>query len=267
VNSAAPIGVFDSGLGGLSVAREIRAHLPAEDILYLADTAYCPYGGRPLEEIRARSLAVAGYLVDAGAKAVVVACNSATGAGVEALREAFDVPIVGMEPAVKPAAAATRNLRVGVMATEATIGADRFARLMREHAHGVVLFPQECPGLVELVEAGEFEGARVEETLRTLLEPMIEAEVDTVVLGCTHYPFLRGAISRVMGNGVALIDTGAAVARQTGRLLAERGALADHGDRSGSGKMEILTTGGAGDVERAVEHLLGEDLPVRHVDV
>jgi glutamate racemase len=256
------VGIFDSGVGGLSVAREIRRLVPEEHLLYLADTAWCPYGGRPLHEIRGRSLAIGQELVRRGAKLLVVACNTASGAALEALREELDVPIVGMEPAVKPAARATRNRRVGVMATAATLGADRFSRLMQEHAGDVVVTSHACPGLVELVESGEVEGARAEAVLEPILAPFRAAEVDTLVLGCTHYPFVAEVIRAQLGAGVTLIETGEAVARQTARVLEEHGLTVG----SPAGGIEILTTGSPEVVSPVVERLWGERLPVSYVE-
>lgn len=259
MSSTAPLGIFDSGLGGLSVAREVRAHLPHESLLYVADTAYCPYGGRPLEMIRERSLAVSRFLVNHGAKAILVACNSASGAALETLRAHLPVPVIGLEPAVKPAAGATRNGRVGVLATAATLSADRFDRLMKNHAQGVQVVSQACPGLVELVEQGEVHGPGVRATLANLLEPLRTADVDTVVLGCTHYPFLREAIAEVLGPDVTLIDSGAAVARQTERVLREHGLLAEMGD---AGPPRLFTTGDPRQVSSAAERLWGGELPM-----
>ena len=253
----APIGVFDSGVGGLSVAREIRALLPAESILYFADTLNCPYGGRPLEEIRALSLAAGTELLDRGAKIIVIACNTASGAALETMRETLPVPIVGMEPAVKPAVAATRVGRVGVMATEATLRTERFQRLTREHARDVTVAAQGCPGLVELVEAGELSGPRVREALAGVVAPLRAAGVDSVVLGCTHYPFLREAIEEALGPGVRVIDSGPAVARQVERVLRERDALA----ANGAGDLDVLTTGDPRLVSEVVARLWDE--PVR----
>lgn len=253
-----PIGVFDSGVGGLSVALELRARLPHEHIVYVADSAYCPYGGRPLEEIRDRSLRVGRFLLSHGAKVIVVACNSASAAALEALRDELPVPIVGMEPAVKPAAATTRLGRVGVMATSATLSAERFDRLMASHAEHVQVFPQPCPGLVDLVEQGKTDGEEVGAALEEILRPLRDAEVDTVVLGCTHYPFLREAIGRVLGPGVTLIDTGAAVARQTERVLAAAGALAE----AGGGGIRVFTTGDVAVARPVVERLWGEPVDV-----
>jgi glutamate racemase len=263
VKKDAPIGIFDSGIGGLSVAREVRAELPAESLLYVADTAYCPYGGRPLDEIRERTLRVGDFLLRQGAKALVVACNSASGAALDALRDHTSVPVIGMEPAVKPAAQATRNGRVGIMATAATLQAERFDRLMRNYAGQVQVFSQACPGLVELVEQGEIVGERARSTLQPLLEPLREAGVDTVVLGCTHYPFLREAISGILGADVALIDTGAAVARQVRRVLEGGGLLR----REAGGELHIYTTGQADAVAHAVSRLWGASQEVEAITI
>jgi glutamate racemase len=263
VSVDAPIGIFDSGVGGLSVARDVRALLPAENLLYLSDSAYCPYGGRPLEQIRERTLRVGRFLLERGAKALVVACNSASGAALEALRENTSVPVIGMEPAVKPAAESTRAGRVGVMATAATLQAERFDRLMSAHAQGIHVVSQACPGLVELVEQGITSGDEARAVLEPLLEPLRAARVDALVLGCTHYPFLRDAIAEILGPDVVLLDTGAAVARQTRRVLEHHGALRAQGE----GAMRVFTTGDAATVTGVVTRLWGEPVPVEAVAV
>lgn len=258
---AHPIGVFDSGLGGLSVVREIRKRLPSEEILYIADSAYCPYGGRPLEEIRNRSIAVTRALVDGGAKTVVVACNTASGAAIEALRETFDLPIVGLEPAVKPAAASSGVGRVAVLATPATLMTDRFHRLVDNYGAGVEVIKVACPGFVDLVESGEVSGEVALAAIRDVLEPAITAGVDRVVLGCTHYPFLRDAIARIMGDQVEILDSGAAVARQVQRVLHRRGLL----NHAGPGSLRLFTTGVAATVQPVAERLWGETVRVEEV--
>lgn len=262
MSAGAPVGIFDSGLGGLSVAREIRAHLPAEHLLYAADSAYCPYGGRPLEQIRERTLVIGRSLRARGAKAIVVACNTASGAALEALRAEMDIPIVGLEPAVKPAAELTRRGHIGVMATAATLKTERFDRLRDNFARDVQVHAVACPGLVELVEAGETNGERVRDSLVELLRPLTEAAVDQVVLGCTHYPFLREAIAEVMGPGVGILDSGSAVARQLRRVLYERDELAD----SGQGSIRVLTTGDPVAIAAVVGRLWGEPLPVEQLE-
>jgi glutamate racemase len=256
-----PIGIFDSGVGGLSVALEIRRRLPAESLLYFADHAFCPYGGRPLEEIRARSVAVVEELVARGAKLVVVACNTASGAALETLRERFHLPIVGLEPAVKPAAERSHNGRVGVLATAATLRTERFRRLIDAYAGDVQIFQRASPELVDLVEAGEISGASVERFLAGTLAPLAEADVDTLVLGCTHYPFLRDAIAEVMGPGVEILDSGAAVARQVERVLAGQEALST-GD---GGELLLLTSGDRDQVESIVRHLWTGSIEVQSV--
>jgi glutamate racemase len=263
MSTGRPLGIFDSGLGGLSVATEVRLRLPHEEILYIADSAYCPYGGRPLEQIRDRSIAVTRALVDAGAKLVVAACNTASGAAIEALRETFTVPIVGLEPAVKPAAASSRKRRIAVLATPATLQTERFNRLVDNHGPGIEVVKVPCPGFVELVEAGEVEGERAVREVREVLAPVIEADVDRVVLGCTHYPFLRRVVAEVLGEGVDIVDSGAAVARQVERVLAANGLLS----QTGNGDFRFLTTGEPASVAPIVERLWGNVVEVGHISI
>lgn len=221
--STAPIGVFDSGVGGLSVWREIARQLPHESTLYVADQAHIPYGPRPLDEVRRYAEGITRFLLDRGAKLIVVACNTASGAALHTLRATFPAtPFVGMEPAVKPAAERTRTGVVGVIATPATFQGDLFPALVARFAAAVDLRAQTCPGLVEAVEAGDLATPETEALLRRYLAPMLDAGIDQLVLGCTHYPFLRATIARIVGPAVGLIDPGPAVARQAGRLLAAR---------------------------------------------
>jgi glutamate racemase len=258
-----PIGVFDSGVGGLSVAREIRRALPSEDLLYLADTAYCPYGDRPLDEVRDRALAVGRFVESAGARLLVAACNTATGAALEQLRQILSVPVVGLEPAVKTGAARTRNGKVGVMATAGTIASERFARLVRDHARGVEVLAQACPGLADLIEEGHLDGQVLDARLRELTEPLRRARVDTVVLGCTHYAFVGGPISQVMGPGVELIDSAPAIARRTQSLLRDDGRPRD----AATGSFRVLTTGEPRAVAPVVSRLWGAEAPVEAVEI
>jgi glutamate racemase len=213
--------MFDSGLGGLSVLREVIGLLPDAEVVYVADSAHVPYGPKPPAFIRERALGIARFLVEQHAvAAVVVACNTATTHAVETLRQAFpSVPIVGMEPAIKPAAAATRSGIVGVLATEATLGGERFVDLAQRYSDGIELLTQPSPGLVECVEAGNIDGEEAVRLLRTYTGPMLARGADTIVLGCTHYPFLRNTLQRIVGPSVTLIDTGEAVARQIARVL------------------------------------------------
>jgi glutamate racemase len=257
-----PIGIFDSGLGGLSVAREVKQRLRAEDILYIADSAYVPYGGRSFEEINARSLAVSAALLERGAKLIVVACNTASGAALELLRERFDVPIVGLEPAVKPAAKSTRSGRIAVLATPATLKTPRFNRLVDDHGPGIDVVKIPCPGFVELVESGDVSGERARELVGQVLRPLEGSGVDQVVLGCTHYPFLRGVIQEIVGQGVTILDSGSAVARQVERVLAGRHLL--RSDLSGT--FTFLTTGDAAAVRPIVARLWGAPVDVGEVE-
>ncbi len=261
----APIGVFDSGLGGLSVLRELRALLPAEHLLYYADCAHCPYGGRPPAAIADRSRAVAAALVGRGAKLLVVACNTATSVALPALRAEFPrTPIVGIVPAVKPAAAATRSGRIAVLATPRTVAGDLLAGLIRDHAGAADVLLLPAPGLVELVEAGETSGPRVEAALRPLLARVLAHGADTLVLGCTHYPFLTEAIRRLVGPDLVLIDTGAAVARRTRAVLAERALAAG---ANGAGMVRLLTSGRADEVATVASRLLATPVGARHLPV
>lgn len=259
-----PIGVFDSGVGGLSVAREIARLLPAEEILYVADTAYCPYGDRPAPEVRARALAVGRHLEEEGSKLVVAACNTASGAALEDLRAALRVPVVGLEPAVKTAAARTRNGRIGVMATSGTLASDRYARLVRDHARERQVVPLACPGLADLVEAGHLDDEALDSRLQALVAPLRAADVDTVVLGCTHYAFVEGPIRRALGPGVEIVDSGPAIARRADALLAEAACRANGGRRGG---LRVRTTGDAREVARIVARIWPGPVPVEHVDV
>jgi glutamate racemase len=213
------IALYDSGLGGLSVLREVQALLPGHELLYLADSAYCPYGPRADDQVRTRARACARWLLGQGAELLVVACNTATSAALEQLRAMLPIPVVGMEPGIKPAVAATRNGIVGVLATGGTLGGTRFADLVRRFAGAVEIRTVPCPGLVECVEAGYLDGARPRSLLAGYLEAIGDA--DTLVLGCTHFPFLAPLIARLAGPHVTLIDTGPAVAHRVAVVAAE----------------------------------------------
>ena len=257
------IGIFDSGVGGLSVAREIRRSLSGEDLLYVADTAYCPYGDRPLEEVRTRALAVGRFVEGAGAKLLVAACNTASGAALEELRQTLSIPVVGLEPAVKTGAIVTLNGKVGVMATAGTLASARYAKLVRDHARGIEVLPQPCPGLADLIEEGHLEDERLHALLERLTRPLRQASVDTVVLGCTHYAFVSGALGRVLGPDVRLVDSAPAVARRTEHLLRDDAAARTNGP----GDFRVLTTGDPGKVAPVVARLWGADVPVAPVEI
>lgn len=217
----APIGVFDSGLGGLSVLREIRALLPHESLLYLADSKYAPYGEKPEKFVEARTLQACEWLIGQGCKALVIACNTATGHAVELLRNRLPLPIIGVEPGLKPAAAASRSKVVGVLATANTLKSAKFARLLASLDGESRFICEAGLGLVSLIEQGDINGPAVRDRLDAYLTPMLEAGADTLVLGCTHYPFLSDTIRAMVGNQLALVDTGSAIARQLARKLVE----------------------------------------------
>jgi len=269
------VGVFDSGVGGLSVWREIARQLPQENTVYLADQAHVPYGSRRLTEVRELAEGITRFLLDQGAKLIVVACNTASAAALHYLRRAFpSVPFVGMEPAVKPAVERTDNGVVGVIATPATFQGELFASLVERYASDVKVLTQVCPGLVEAVEAGRLNTPETQALLRQCLTPLTEAGVDQLVLGCTHYPFLRPAIERVVEAGVAVIDPAPAVARQARRVLARQGLTTTHPNGSGqprrtrTGHHMFYTSGDAAAFAATFAQLipsLSADVEVRHV--
>ncbi len=222
---AKPIGIFDSGIGGLSVLSQIRALLPAEDLLYVADTRHLPYGTKSPSFITTRSLHITEFLIAQGAKAVVVACNTATAASVAALRAQFTIPIVGMEPGIKPGIAQTKTGKIAILATDGTLGSSKFQKLMQRFSHLATVKIQPCHGWVELVE-GQYPGnPDAESIIREQIKPLLEEGVDTLVLGCTHYPFLSQHIVKISGTKAQLIDTGEAVAKQLKSRLAAEGLL------------------------------------------
>jgi len=261
-----PIGVFDSGIGGLSVLRHIRAHLPHEHLLYFADSDFAPYGGRPEEEIVARTLAIASFLMQRGAKALVVACNTATAASIKALRERYPVlPLVGVEPGLKPAAAITRTRTVGVLATKSTLSSAKF-NLLREQlgaATGVRFLPQACIGLADQVEKGELQSGATALLLKRYILPLLEQGADTLVLGCTHYPFVQSLIEEIVSHAttqpVTIIDTGEAVARQLVRLLTQHRL---QNPAAGAGSLEAFTSSSATTLATAFSSLLKLHPPV-----
>lgn len=244
-HSLSPIGIFDSGIGGLSVLQAIRKELPQEAIHYIADQAHVPYGTRSLVQVRQFSVAITRYLISQKAKLIVVACNTASAAALHDLRQRFpDLPFVGMEPAIKPAAEATRSRVVGILATPATFQGALYASVVERFASGVTLLQHTCPGLVAQIEAGEFDTLATRHILETALQPMLRQGIDTVVLGCTHYPFVIPMIQSIVGPQVNVIDPAPAVARQVHRVLAEQQLI-----RSGnpgiadSPPLQIFTTG------------------------
>jgi glutamate racemase len=238
-----PIGVFDSGVGGLSVLSAIRELLPSQPVIFLADQAHVPYGIRSLEEVRQFSHAISRFLLSQGARLIVVACNTASVAALKTLREEFpDVPFVGMEPAVKPAAEQTHSKVVGVLATYATFQGEMYNSVVERFAQGVAILQDHCPGLVAQIEKGNFTGTETEKILRNALEPMVAQGVDTVVMGCTHYPFVIPLIQQITGPDVKVIDPAPAIARQVQRMLEARGWIPEAITIAG---VKFITTGNA----------------------
>lgn len=249
-----PTGVFDSGVGGLSILREIHRQFPGESVVYLADQAWAPYGERSLDEVRARSFTIVDHLLARGVKGVVVACNTASAAALHELRRSFPtVPFVGMEPAVKPAAEQSDRGIVGVLATSATFQGELYASVVDRHANGVGIVERAGTGLVELIEDGELTGPVIDAALHAHLAPMLDAGIDTLVLGCTHYPFVAERIREILGSDVQLIDPAPAVARQLGRVLERNGLSAGAGDAGTT----YLTTGRPEQLDRQIGLLLG----------
>ena len=258
-----PIGVFDSGVGGLSVLREIRTLLPAQPVYYFADQAHVPYGSRQIEEVRAFSHGITRYLLNLGARLIVVACNTASVASLSSLREEYPhIPFVGMEPAVKPAAEQSHNGRVGVLATEATFHTAMYASVVERFARDVILLEDPCPGLVAQVEKGDLNGEQTRTILMKAIDPMLAAGVDTIVMGCTHYPFVIPLIQSIAGPDVRVIDPAPAIARQTRRMLEAHDLLAG-GKRKAAA--HFITSGEAGSFKKILQLLINVKRPVKQV--
>lgn len=261
--SDAQIGIFDSGVGGLSVLRAVRQALPQEALIYLADQAHVPYGPRPVEQVRAFAEGITRCLQSQGVKLIVVACNTASAAALHSLRQTFpELPFVGMEPAVKPAAEHTQTGVVGVLATPATFQGALYASVVERFASGVTVLQDTCPGLVMEIEAGHLDTAEVRAILEKALHPMLAQGIDTVVLGCTHFPFVIPLIEDIVGPGVRVIDPAPAIARQVARLL-EVNNLTTTADQQGS--VRYLTSGDPDQLAALLPRLLGERGELRQV--
>lgn len=208
------VGILDSGLGGLSVLQEIHSLLPNQKLLYVADSAWCPYGPKPVPDIQKRVFAISDFLVSQGAQCIVVACNSATISAIGALREHFSLPFIGMEPGVKPAVQNTKTGVIGVLATEASLAGEKFQHLVDQYAKKTKVITRPCPRFVDLVENGDLDSDFARNVIEEEIQPLLDAGADTLVLGCTHYPFLQPLIVKFVKKRATIIDTGAAVARQ-----------------------------------------------------
>jgi glutamate racemase len=252
VVAAAPIGVFDSGVGGISVLQHIHTLLPHEQLLYVADSKYAPYGSKTPEEIQSRCFEIADFLIAQGVKAIVVACNTATAAAIDAMRAKYELPIFGMEPAVKPAAEASKNGIIGVLATVGTLKSAQFAGLLESYGRNVKVVTQGCVGLVECIERGELNAENTFNLLKQYCQPLLDEGADTIVLGCTHYPFVKPLIQQIVGESVTLIDTGAAVAKHLQQRLAALDLLALP-DQAGA--VKFWTNNQAADAKLVIEAL------------
>ena len=250
------IGIFDSGVGGLSVFREIRKQLPEENYIYYSDNAHCPYGEKSKEYITERARTITKFLISKGADIIVVACNTATAAAISTLRNEFDIPFIGMEPAVKPAAAKTKSGIVGVLATSGTLKAEKYLTTRGKYAEEVRFVEHVGEGFVELVERGAIKGEEAEVIVRRSLLPLLEAGADTIVLGCTHYPFLAETIAKVASEfcperEISIIDPAPAVAKHLMEIMEERRLIRNDGF-----SVELNSSGNEGNLTRLYESLV-----------
>lgn len=256
--SQATIGVMDSGVGGLSVLAHCIQQIPQASYVYMADSQFAPYGPKPVAVIEQRCLNIAQKLIEQQAKVIVVACNTATAAAIAVLRRRYpDMPIIGMEPAVKPAVLATHNQKIGVLATTGTLKSAQFAALLDNYGQNVTVITQACEGLVECVEKGAIQASETQALLRKYCAPLMTAGVDAIVLGCTHYPFLKQEIQSIVGPAVSLIETGEAVAKQLQSQLEQAGLLSvlisEDSDRPA---VKVLTNSTNSDAQQVIRYLL-----------
>ncbi|PAJ85209.1 glutamate racemase [Burkholderia ubonensis] len=263
--AGAPVGVFDSGLGGLSVLRAVRAQLPDESFVYVADSRNAPYGPRDEAFITERTLAIGEWLAREGAKALVVACNTATAQSIAAIRTRLAIPLVGVEPGIKPAAALSASGIAGVLATQSTLASARFQALLDRYGAGRRFICQPGHGLVEAVERGDTNSPALRALLDGYLQPMLDAGADTLVLGCTHYPFFTETIRDLVGDRLTIVDTSDAIARQLARVLDERGLRAPAGTRAAPPR--FCSTSDGRQLRALASTLLGLDAPVESVAI
>ncbi len=264
MNRSAPIGVFDSGIGGLSVWNELIRELPDESFIYVADSANAPYGNKTKQFITDRSRAISAFLSDSGCKLIVVACNTATGAAISTLRKEFAVPFIGVEPAIKPAALESKSGHIGVLATAQTFKGEHFKRSIEQFGRFVEVHERAGTGLVELIENGKTDSPETRKLLKSYLYPMVEQGIDQLVLGCTHYPFLIPVIREMVPEGIHIIDPAPAVARQTHKVLE------DHAGRNTgniSSFYSFYTTGDAGKFNEVLAELIGCSYLADHLSV
>ena len=259
------IGVFDSGVGGLSVWQELIKILPGEEYIYVSDSGYCPYGPKPKEYVVGRARRITEFLLEKGADIVVVACNTATAAAISTLRSSYNIPFVGMEPAVKPAALNSETGVIGVLATQGTFKGELYLRTLHKFAANTKVMEQIGTGLVELVESGNTSTAEAYQLLKTYLQPMIDAGADHVVLGCTHYPFLSQAIRKIAGNSMNIVNPAPAIANRTKELLLSAKKAEDF-PKTGTVTNHFYTTGtNISLVEKMVNEIVANIRPVNSV--
>ena len=260
--NANAIGVMDSGVGGLTVMQHIHRLLPHEHLNYVADSQYAPYGSLSPEAITDRCFTIADFLIEQNVKALVVACNTATAASIQLMRAKYALPIIGMEPAVKPAALASKNGIIGVLATVGTLKSAQFAALLTNYGQDIQVHTQGCIGLVECIERGEIHAASTKALIAEYCAPLLEAGADTIVLGCTHYPFVRDVIQGVVGEGVTVIDTGEAVAKHLQATLEVQSLLTSIEEEA---DVLVWTNNTAADRDAVIQQLWGDDAVVRHI--
>jgi len=256
---ARPIAVFDSGVGGISVLKHIHHLLPNEHLIYVADSLNAPYGNKSTSEIKTRCFTIADFLIEKNVKALVVACNTATAAAIDSMRAQYSLPIIGMEPAVKPAAEASKTGVIGVLATTGTLKSVQFSALLESYGRNVEVVTQACIGLVECIERGELNDESTRVLLQQYCQPLLDEGADTIVLGCTHYPLLKPLIQELVGENVVLIDTGAAVANQLKSRLLEQQLLAADNQIS---SINFWSNSVSANVENLIAQLWGEPVKV-----
>jgi glutamate racemase len=259
--SRAPVGIFDSGVGGLTVLREIQSTLPAESICYVADSAHAPWGDKAPEFVRERAIGIARFLIAEGVKAIVIGSNTGTAGSAEALRGSLSIPVVGIEPGIKPAVAATRSKIVGAIVPAAVGGSDRLASLLDRFSSDVKVIVQPVPGLVEHVEDADLDGPELRRMVEGYIRPMLGAGADTIVLGSTHYVFLKPLLAELAGPHVTLIETGQAVARRLGQVLDDKGLRAE----GPAGTERFWTSGDPDRSRRVIGALLGRSVTVERL--
>lgn len=256
-----PIGIFDSGVGGLTVLEAMVQLLPNEHYVYFGDSGNCPYGGRTKEEITQSSKTIVEFLLAQNCKLIIVACNTITTNIIEELRASYPVPFIGMEPATKPASLQTKNKRIGILATQGTLNGDLFDKTLKKYAEGIEVFTQVGHGLVELIEQNQIDTPVMESQLHSLLDPMIDAGIDTLVLGCTHYHFLKNVLKKILPTSVAIIDTSVSVAKHARNVLLKMNLL----QTSTTPSLQITTSGTIDSIAPLLNQLsFGKYIPLVH---